>query len=89
MEPDRARAVLAVGVDPGPLDGFVVESADELLGALAHLADGGVDVVLAALEHPDAAGEDVVRSLRERAPDSGLERVVVSVDAQVSLRHRR
>lgn len=69
MEPDRHHTVLAVGVDPGALDGFALESADDLLGALAHLADGGIDVVLVALALPDASGEEVVRSLRERAPD--------------------
>jgi diguanylate cyclase (GGDEF)-like protein len=66
------RVVLAVGIDPGTLDGFVVETADDLLGALAHLADGGVDVALVALDLPDAAGADAVRSIRERAPDLPL-----------------
>ena len=62
-------AVLAVGIDPGPIDGCVVETADDMLGALAHLSDGGIDVVYAALHLPDASGADVVVSLRERAPD--------------------
>lgn len=69
MDATRDRAVLAVGIDPGALSGFVVETADDLLGALARLADGAVDVVLVSLELPDAAGGDVIRSLRERAPD--------------------
>jgi len=69
MDPVREHALLAVGVDPGAMDGFVLETADDLLGALAHLADGWVDVVLVSLELPDATGTDVIRSLRERAPD--------------------
>jgi diguanylate cyclase (GGDEF)-like protein len=69
MGPLGEGVVLAVGVDPDALQGFAVETADDLLGALARLADGGVDVVLVALELPDAAGPDAVRSLRERAPD--------------------
>jgi diguanylate cyclase (GGDEF)-like protein len=40
-----------------------------MLGALAHLSDGGIDVVYASLHLPDASGADVVVSLRERAPD--------------------
>jgi diguanylate cyclase (GGDEF)-like protein len=62
-------SVLAVGVDPGPIEGCVVETADDMLGALAHLSDGGIDVVYASLHLPDASGADVVVSLRERAPD--------------------
>jgi diguanylate cyclase (GGDEF)-like protein len=62
-------SVLAVGVDPGSIEGCVVETADDMLGALAHLSDGGIDVVYASLHLPDAAGADVVVSLRERAPD--------------------
>jgi len=62
-------SVLAVGLDPGPIEGCVVETADDMLGALAHLSDGGIDVVFASLHLPDASGADVVVSLRERAPD--------------------
>lgn len=62
-------AVLAVGFDPGVVAGATVETADDLLGALAQLAGGGVDVVLLALDTPDAPGVDAVRSIRERAPD--------------------
>jgi len=62
-------SVLAVGIDPGPIDGCVVETADDMLGALAHLSDGGIDVVYASLHLPDASGADVVVLLRERAPD--------------------
>jgi diguanylate cyclase (GGDEF)-like protein len=62
-------SVLAVGVVPGPIRGCVVETADDMLGALAHLSDGGIDVVYASLHLPDASGADVVVSLRERAPD--------------------
>ena len=62
-------AVLAVGVDPGAIEGCVVETAEDLLGALAQLADGGIDVVYASMHLPDASGTDVIVSLRERAPE--------------------
>ena len=62
-------AVLAVGFDPGVVAGATVETADDLLGALAQHAGGDVDVVLLALDTPDAPGVDSVRSIRERAPD--------------------
>jgi diguanylate cyclase (GGDEF)-like protein len=62
-------SVLAVGVDPGAIEGCTIELADDVLGALAHLSDGGIDVVYASLHVPDATGADVVASLRERAPD--------------------
>jgi diguanylate cyclase (GGDEF)-like protein len=64
--------VLAVGVDIGEIDGASVEAAEDLLGALARLADGGIDVVLLSLELPDGQGDDAVRSVRERAPDVPL-----------------
>jgi len=67
--PDPNLSVLAVGVDPGALEGCTVETADDMLGALAHLADGGIDVVVASLHLPDASGTDVIVSLRERAPE--------------------
>jgi diguanylate cyclase (GGDEF)-like protein len=66
---DPNLSVLAVGVDPGALEGCTVETADDMLGALAHLAGGGIDVVVASLNLPDASGTDVVVSLRERAPE--------------------
>jgi diguanylate cyclase (GGDEF)-like protein len=66
---ERNLAVLAVGVDPGDLAGCTVERAEDMLGALAHLSDGGFDVVIATLHLADASGADVVRGLRERAPD--------------------
>lgn len=67
--PHPNLSVLAVGVDPGALEGCTVETADDMLGALAHLADGGIDVVVASLHLPDASGTDVIVSLRERAPE--------------------
>lgn len=67
--PDSNLSVLAVGVDPGALEGCTVETADDMLGALAHLAGGGIDVVVASLNLPDASGTDVIVSLRERAPE--------------------
>lgn len=67
--PDPNLSVLAVGVDPGALEGCTVETADDMLGALAHLAGGGIDVVVASLNLPDASGTDVIVSLRERAPE--------------------
>ncbi len=66
---EREISVLAVGTDPGGSEGFVVEATADLLGALAHLSDGGIDVVLVDLDLPDTSAGDVVRSLRERAPD--------------------
>jgi diguanylate cyclase (GGDEF)-like protein len=66
---DPELAVLAVGVDLGPLEGCTLERAEDLLGALANLADGGIDVVVTSLDLPDATGTDVIVSLRERAPD--------------------
>jgi diguanylate cyclase (GGDEF)-like protein len=66
---DPKLSVLAVGVDPGPLEGCTLERAEDLLGALANLADGGIDVVVTSLDLPDATGTDVIVSLRERAPD--------------------
>jgi diguanylate cyclase (GGDEF)-like protein len=66
---DPNLSVLAVGVDPGALEGCTVETADDMLGALAHLAGGGIDVVVASLNLPDASGTDVIVSLRERAPE--------------------
>lgn len=58
--------VLAVGVDPGDLPGCRVEVAEDLLGALATVADGEVDAALVSLELPE--GVEAVRALRERAP---------------------
>lgn len=66
---DGSLAVLAVGVHPGALEGCTVETAEDMIGALAQLSDGGIDVVCASLHLPDASGADVVLSLRERAPD--------------------
>ena len=66
---DPNLSLLAVGVDPGALEGCTVETADDMLGALAHLAGGGIDVVVASLNLPDASGTDVIVSLRERAPE--------------------
>ncbi len=60
--------VLAVGLDPGSLPDAEVEQADDLLGALAHLADGGIELVLLSLDIPDQGGVDAVRAIRERAP---------------------
>jgi diguanylate cyclase (GGDEF)-like protein len=73
--------VLAVGFDPGVVAGATVETADDLLGALAQLAGGGVDVVLLALDTPDAPGVDAVRSIRERAPDVPVIGVLSEDDA--------
>jgi diguanylate cyclase (GGDEF)-like protein len=64
-----ALHVLAVGHDPGELEGVSVETADDLLGALARLSDGGVDLVLLALDLPDGEGVEAIRSVRELAPD--------------------
>lgn len=61
--------MLAVGVDPGGFEGTSVDITHDLLGAIARLADGGVDVVVLSLELPDGGGVDAVRAVRERAPD--------------------
>ncbi|HEX6231006.1 MAG TPA: response regulator [Actinomycetota bacterium] len=61
--------VLAVGLDPGELPGCRVEAAEDLLGALARLADGGVDLVLLSLDLPDGQGPDLVRAVRGRSPE--------------------
>ena len=66
---DQKLSVLAVGIDPGALEGCTLERAEDLLGALATLADGGIDVVVTSLDLPDATGTDVIVSLRERAPE--------------------
>lgn len=61
--------VLAVGFEAGELRGVSVETADDLLGALARISGGGVDVVLLSLDLPDGGGVDAVRAVRDRAPD--------------------
>ncbi len=60
--------VLAVGADVAEVGGSG-ETVDDLLGALARLADGGIDVVVLSLDLPDGQGADAVRALIERAPD--------------------
>ncbi|HZD17959.1 MAG TPA: response regulator, partial [Actinomycetota bacterium] len=60
--------MLAVGLDPGELPGCRVGTVEDLLGALATLADGQTDVVLLSLDLPDAQGADAVRAVRERSP---------------------
>jgi len=64
--------VLAVGFEPTDAGDATVEVADDLLGALARLADGGVDVVLLSLATPDVSGgtgeAEAIRTIRERAP---------------------
>jgi PleD family two-component response regulator len=64
----EALHVLAVGHDPGELEGISVETAEDLLGALARLSDGGVDLVLLALDLHDGEGVEAIRSVREIAP---------------------
>ncbi len=83
MRPEDGLAnVLAVGFDPGELEGVTVEAADDLLGALARVADGGVHVVLLALDIPDGQGIEAVRSIRERAPDVPVIAVGTGDDAE-------
>jgi len=43
------RGTTTLGVDPGDLTGCTVERAEDMLGALAQLSDGGFDAVIAAL----------------------------------------
>jgi two-component system cell cycle response regulator len=80
--PDRLVNVLAVGFDPGEVEGGVVELADDLLGGLARVADGGLDVVLLALDLPDEQGTDAVRAIRERAPDVPVIAIATNGDAE-------
>lgn len=83
MRPEDGLAnVLAVGFDPGEIEGVTVDAADDLLGALARVADGGVHAVLLALDLPDGQGLDAVRSLRERAPDVPVIAVATGDDAE-------
>jgi len=83
VRPEDALAnVLAVGFDPGELEGVTVEAADDLLGALARVADGGVHVVLLALDIPDGEGIEAVRSIRERAPDVPVIAIGTGDDAE-------
>src|SRR4029450_7301315 len=63
---DPKLSVLAVGVDPGPLEGCTLERAEDLLGALADLADGGIDVAVASLALPGPPGTPVIVSRRAR-----------------------
>lgn len=61
--------MLAVGVELDAVERGTVERADDMLGAIARLADGGVDVVVLSLDLPDVSGADAVKAVRERAPD--------------------
>jgi DNA-binding NarL/FixJ family response regulator len=60
--------VLAVGAGAIEL-GRVSERADDLLGALASVADGDVDAVVVLGELPDARAVDAVRAIRDRSPE--------------------
>jgi diguanylate cyclase (GGDEF)-like protein len=77
--------VLAVGAGVDELIGASVEPADDLLGALAQLADGDVDVVLLSLDLPDGQGADVVRTVRERAPEVPVIAIAAPEDAERAL----
>jgi diguanylate cyclase (GGDEF)-like protein len=77
--------VLAVGAGVDELIGASVEPADDLLGALAQLADGDVDVVLLSLDLPDGQGADVVRTVRERAPEVPVIAIATPEDAERAL----
>jgi DNA-binding NarL/FixJ family response regulator len=76
--------VLAVGTGVEGLD-VRVEVADDLLGALARLADGGIDVVVVSLELPDGRGADVVRAVLERAPAVPVVAVADAAEAEEAL----
>lgn len=64
--PDGA-VVLGVGLEDDALTAIVDETSDDLIGAVARVADGGVDVVVLSLDLPE--GLEALRTLRERAPD--------------------
>jgi DNA-binding NarL/FixJ family response regulator len=59
--------VLAVGAGSPELE-RASEAAEDLLGALASLADGGIDAVVVLGDLPDAPAADAVRAIRERSP---------------------
>jgi two-component system, cell cycle response regulator len=59
--------VLGVGRGEDALAALTDETAEDLLGAIARLADGGVDVVVLSLSLPE--GIEALRTIRERAPD--------------------
>ena len=63
----EGSAVLGVALEDDALAAIVDETAEDLLGAIARLADGGIDVVVLSLSLPE--GLDALRSIRERAPD--------------------
>jgi diguanylate cyclase (GGDEF)-like protein len=67
--PLASLRVLSVGDDRGPLDDATVERVDDLLGALARLSDGGIDLVLLWLDPAGPEDPDSIRAIRERAPD--------------------
>jgi two-component system cell cycle response regulator len=75
----EGSAVLGVGLEDEALAALTDETAEDLLGAIARLADGGVDVVVLSLGVPE--GLDALRTLRERAPDVPVIAVGGDVDA--------
>lgn len=80
--PGRDPTVLVVGLDPLELTDASVETADDLLGALARLAGAGIDVVLLSLDLPDGQGADAVRAVRERSPSVPVIAVTASEEAE-------
>ncbi len=76
--------VLAVGPSATELE-LAAERADDLLGALASLADGGVDAVVVFGDLPEGR-DDAVRAIVDRAPDVPVIAVAGSETADELLR---
>ncbi len=70
MERDAPVRVLAVGGDPGPLgEGVHVETADDLLGALSRLSEGGMDLALISFTPGGGEALQTLRAILDEAPD--------------------
>jgi len=67
MPGPNGAAVLGVGLEDAALTALTDETTEDLLGAIARLAGGGVDVVVLSLALPE--GLEALGAIRERAPD--------------------
>jgi DNA-binding NarL/FixJ family response regulator len=72
--------VLVVGAGTTELDRGR-ERADDLLGALARLADAGVDAVVVLGDLPDARAGDAVRAIHDRSPQTPVIVIAEPADA--------
>lgn len=80
MPGPNGAIVLGVGVEDDALLPLTDEVADDLIGAIARVADGGIDVVVLSLALPE--GLDALRSVRERAPDVPVIAIATDGDAE-------